>query len=53
MFRGSKNKDCNSVAINAIKSLGIIFKDPNASKMLKNIQVIDNIEELKSKLRDK
>ena len=41
-----------TVLINAIKSLGIIFKDPNACKLLKNIQVVDNIEELKSKLRD-
>ena len=52
LYNFSKNKDCNTVAINAIKSLGIIFKDPNACKLLKNIQVVDNIEELKSKLRD-
>lgn len=52
LYNFCKNKDCNSVAINAIKSLGIIFKDPNASKMLNNIQMIGNIEELKSKLGD-
>ena len=52
LYNLCQNRDTNSVAINAIKSLGIIFKDPRANKMLKNIQIIDNVEELKSKLKN-
>lgn len=51
LYKICKNKDTNSVAINAINSLGIIFKDPKARKMLDNIQVINDVEDLKLKLK--